>query len=52
MTHEHWWYASFSHFHFIGSKCSDCGEKRFLAGYQDERCNRIAARLNCSWRVR
>ena len=52
MTHQHFWYASFAHFHFLGSVCSECKERRFLGGYRDERCNRIVERLNRSWRVR
>lgn len=51
MRHEHFWAASFLSLGFLGSRCK-CGAKRFLAGYKVERCNRIAERLNASWRVR
>ena len=51
MTHQHFWYASFLGLGFKGSTCP-CGARRFLAGYKEERCNRIVERLNCSWRVR
>lgn len=51
MTHDHMWAASFIRLGFLGSSCR-CGARRFLGGYQRERCNRIAERLNRSWRVR
>jgi hypothetical protein len=49
--HTHFWAAAFMGLGFLGSRCR-CGERRFLAGYRDERRNRIVERLNTTWRVR
>ena len=51
IEHRHYWAAAFVSLGFLGSRCP-CGERRFLAGYRNERCNRIVERLNTTWRVR
>jgi hypothetical protein len=51
MSHIHMWVASALHLGFLQNHCR-CGAKRFLGGYDRERCNAIAERLNDSWRVR
>lgn len=46
----HFYAASARYLGYLMSACP-CGAKRFLGGYPDERRNRIAERLNRSWRV-